>query len=76
MNPLQELKNLVAGTNANMNGTVVGMQGTLVQIRTAQGIQLVNSDKVMARGSIATVDTNGKVLSVLETDDSIPTYRV
>ena len=76
MNPLEEIKNLVAPVSANMNGTVIGMQGSLVQLRTSQGIQLVNTDKVMTKGSVATVDNKGNVLSVLESEDSIPTYRV
>lgn len=76
MNPLQELKSLIAGKPSNTNGTVVGMQGTLVQLRTAQGIQLVNTTKFAAQGSSMTVDSSGKVLTVVDSDNSIPEYRV
>jgi hypothetical protein len=76
MNPLDVIRNMIAQPSQNVNGTVVGMQGSLVQLRTAQGIQLVNTTKFCAQGSSVTVDTKGNVVSVVDSDDSIPTYRV
>lgn len=76
MNPLAELKSLISGKADNTNGTVVGMQGSLVQLRTSKGIQLVNSTKFMPQGASVTVDSTGKVLTVLESENSIPEYRV
>ncbi len=76
MNPLQELKNLISVKPENTNGTVVGMQGSLVQVRTSKGIQLVNTTKFCSQGSNVTVDNTGKVLTVVESDNSIPEYRV
>ena len=76
MNPLEELRSIITQPSANSNGTVVGMQGSLVQLRTAKGIQLVNTDKFCARGSNVTVDNKGSVVSIIDSEDSIPTYVV
>lgn len=76
MNPLQELKQIIAGKPETSNGTVVGMQGDLVQVRTAKGIQLVKTNKFCALGSSLTMDNTGKVLTVLDSENFIPTYRV
>lgn len=76
MNPLQELKSILAGTKDTTNGTVVGMQGELVQVRTPKGIQLVKTTKFCAQGSVLTMDKSGKVLTVLDSNDQIPEYRV
>jgi hypothetical protein len=45
-------------------------------LRTSKGIQLVNSAKASALGSQLTLDTKGNVLSAVDSDNSIPTYRV
>lgn len=76
MNPLQELKAILTSKPDNLSGTVVGMQGTLVQLRTPQGIRLVNTTKFCAQGSVVTLDNTGKVVTVLDSEEFIPTYRV
>lgn len=75
-NPLEELKSLIAGKPDNTSGTVIGMQGSLVQLRTSKGIQLVNTSKFCPQGANLTVDSTGKVLTVLDSENSIPEYRV
>lgn len=76
MNPLQELKSILTNTTDNISGTVVGMQGTLVQLRTPKGIRLVNTTTFCAQGSTVTLDNTGKVVTVLDSEEVIPTYRV
>lgn len=76
MNPLDQIRNLVAQPSTNTTGTVVGMQGSLVQLRTSKGIQLVNSSTFAPKDSSMTIDSKGNTVSVADPDHAIPEWQV
>ena len=75
MNPLEALRNLIAPPATNTPGTVVGAQGSLTMVRTANGIKLVDA-KSASFGSVINLDSKGSVVSVQDSDNVIPSFRV